>query len=182
MLGAVLSSLASVAPDVGAALVPRRLRAGVTMEELSVTSQSFGSGAAIPVDNSCDGADRSPQLTWSAPPEKTKAFAIVVEDPEAPGGDFTHWLVYDVPATTRTLAEGADIAAAGGAEGTSSFGRVGYGGPCPPRRELHLYHFRVFALDAPLDPSSRARLAMPSTRPWPTTSSPPASSQGTFSR
>ncbi|HEY8088989.1 MAG TPA: YbhB/YbcL family Raf kinase inhibitor-like protein [Polyangiaceae bacterium] len=124
--------------------------AGATMAELSVTSQSFGSRAAIPVDDSCDGADRSPQLTWSAPPEKTKAFAIVVEDPDAPGGDFTHWLVYDLPATLRALPEGADIGAAGGVEGTSSFGRVGYDGPCPPRRELHLYQFRVLALDAPL--------------------------------
>lgn len=124
--------------------------AGTTLERLTVTSQTFGSGAAIPVDNSCDGADRSPQLTWSAPPERTRAYAVVAEDPDAAGGLFTHWLAYDLPMSTRSLPEGADIGALGGAEGTNSFGRTGYAGPCPPRREMHGYVFRIYALDAPL--------------------------------
>jgi hypothetical protein len=124
--------------------------AGVTMESLSVTSKTFASGAAIPVDNSCDGADRSPQLTWSAPPSKTAAYAIVADDPDAPGGDFTHWLAYDLPVSTLAVAEGADVASLGGTEGATSFGRTGYAGPCPPRREMHRYFFHVYALDAPL--------------------------------
>jgi Raf kinase inhibitor-like YbhB/YbcL family protein len=123
---------------------------GHTLAALTVTSKAFASGGAIPVDHSCDGADRSPPLTWSAPPEGTKSLAIVVDDPDAPGGTFTHWLAFNLPATALALPENADVAALGAEEGTNGFGRAGYGGPCPPRREMHRYYFRVFALDAPL--------------------------------
>ncbi|MGD0524404.1 MAG: YbhB/YbcL family Raf kinase inhibitor-like protein [Polyangiaceae bacterium] len=123
---------------------------GVTLASLSVTSKTFISNGAIPVDDSCDGADRSPQLTWSAPPAGTRALAIVVDDPDAIGGEFTHWLAYNLAPTTSSLPEGVDSATLGGDEGTNSFGRVGYAGPCPPRREMHRYEFHVFALDAPL--------------------------------
>lgn len=124
---------------------------GVTLAHLSVTSKSFGSGGAIPVDYSCDGADKSPPLTWSAPPEGTKTLAIIVEDPDSRTGDFTHWLAYDIPPTTVSLPEAVDTATLGGEEGTNSFGRGGYAGPCPPRQEMHRYYFHVFALDAPLN-------------------------------
>src|SRR5260370_11528940 len=70
--------------------------AGMTMERLTVTSKSFPSNGAIPVDYTCDGADRSPQLTWSAPPQGTLSFTILVDDPDAPGGDFTHWVVFNL--------------------------------------------------------------------------------------
>jgi Raf kinase inhibitor-like YbhB/YbcL family protein len=123
---------------------------GVALAALTVTSKAFASGGAIPVDHSCDGADRSPPLTWSAPPAGTKTLAVVVDDPDAPGGDFTHWLAYDLPASTVALPENADMASLGAEEGTNGFGRSGYGGPCPPRHEMHRYYFRVFALDAPL--------------------------------
>jgi Raf kinase inhibitor-like YbhB/YbcL family protein len=123
---------------------------GVTLASLSLTSKTFTANGAIPVDNSCDGADRSPQLTWSAPPAGTRALAIVVDDPDAIGGEFTHWLAFNLAPTTSSLPEGVDSAALGGDEGTNSFGRVGYAGPCPPRREMHRYEFHVFALDAPL--------------------------------
>jgi Raf kinase inhibitor-like YbhB/YbcL family protein len=123
---------------------------GVTLASLSVTSKTFTPNGAIPVDNSCDGADRSPQLTWSAPPAGTRALAIVVDDPDAIGGEFTHWLAFNLAPTTSSLPEGVDSAALGGDEGTNSFGRGGYAGPCPPRREMHRYEFHVFALDAPL--------------------------------
>jgi hypothetical protein len=118
---------------------------------LSVTSKAFAPNGAIPVDDSCDGADRSPPLVWSAPPEGTRAFAILVDDPDAIGGDFTHWLAYNLPPTTLGLPEGVDAAGLGGGEeGTNSFGRAGYAGPCPPRHEMHRYVFHVFALNAPL--------------------------------
>jgi Raf kinase inhibitor-like YbhB/YbcL family protein len=123
---------------------------GVTLAALTVTSKAFASGAAIPVDNSCDGADHSPPLTWSAPPEGTKALAIVVDDPDAPGGDFTHWLAYNLPPSTLALPENAEVTNLGAEEGTNGFGRTGYAGPCPPRHEMHRYYYRVFALDAPL--------------------------------
>jgi Raf kinase inhibitor-like YbhB/YbcL family protein len=123
---------------------------GVTLASISVTSKGFGSGGAIPVDYSCDGTDKSPPLTWSAPPEGTKALAIIADDPDAPGGDFTHWLAYNIPPTTTSLPEAVDATTLGGDEGTNSFGRGGYAGPCPPRREMHRYYFHVFALNAPL--------------------------------
>lgn len=123
---------------------------GATLASLGVTSKSFPSSGAIPVDYTCDGADRSPELTWSAPPAGTKSLAIVVNDPDAPGGDFTHWLVFNVRPDALAIPEASDPAALGGIAGLNGFGRVGYSGPCPPRMELHRYFFRVFALDAPL--------------------------------
>jgi Raf kinase inhibitor-like YbhB/YbcL family protein len=123
---------------------------GVTLTRLAVTSRAFGTGGAIPVDYSCDGANRSPPLTWSAPPEGTKTLAVLVEDPDAPGGTFVHWVIYDIPPSTLTLSEGADLAALGAAEGTNGFDRPGWGGPCPPRQEMHRYFFHVYALNAAL--------------------------------
>lgn len=123
---------------------------GIVLSKLSVTSKAFAPNGAIPVDCTCDGADRSPPLTWSAPPAGTRALAIVVDDPDAAGGDFTHWLAYNLAPTALSLPEGVDSATLGGEEGTNSFGRIGYAGPCPPRHEMHRYDFRVLALDAPL--------------------------------
>ena len=124
---------------------------GTTMETLAVTSRSFPSNGDIPVDYTCDGADRSPQLTWSAPPPGTKSFAVVVEDPDASSGSFTQWIAYNISADTRALPEAADPATLGGASGLNDFKRPGYGGPCPPQLEIHHYAFRVFALNAQLD-------------------------------
>jgi Raf kinase inhibitor-like YbhB/YbcL family protein len=123
---------------------------GVTIEKLAVTSQSFPSNGAIPVDYSCDGADRSPQLTFSTPPRGTKTFAILVEDPDAPSGDFTHWTLYDISADHLAIPEGADPSSLGASSGVNDFSRPGYAGPCPPKMELHRYYFRVFALNAEL--------------------------------
>ena len=124
---------------------------GVTLSSLAVTSRSLPSSHAIPVDYTCDGADKSPQLTWSAPPPGTKTFAIFAEDPDAPGGTFTHWIAYNVPGDARELPEAADPATLGGAVGNNDFNRPGYSGPCPPKGELHRYYFRVFALNAAVD-------------------------------
>jgi Raf kinase inhibitor-like YbhB/YbcL family protein len=123
---------------------------GVTLATLSVTSKAFAPDGAIPIDSTCDGADRSPPLAWSAPPEGTRSLAVLVDDPDAVGGEFTHWLAYDIPPATVALPEGVDATTVGGKEGTNSFGRIGYAGPCPPRHEMHHYEFRVFALNAPL--------------------------------
>lgn len=123
---------------------------GTTMETLAVTSRSFASDGEIPVDYTCDGANKSPQLTWSAPPAGTKGFAIVVDDPDAPSGTFTHWIVYDISADARSLPEAVDPTTAGAASGLNDFKRAGYGGPCPPQLEIHHFYFRVFALNAAL--------------------------------
>jgi Raf kinase inhibitor-like YbhB/YbcL family protein len=123
---------------------------GAVLGAITVTSKAFSTSGSIPVDHTCDGADRSPPLTWSAPPEGTRAIAVVMDDPDAPGGNFTHWVAFDIAATTVSLSEGADVASFGGTEGINGFGRVGYAGPCPPRGEVHRYYFRVFALNAPV--------------------------------
>ncbi len=120
---------------------------GVSVASMTVTSNSFTSNGQIPVDNSCDGADRSPQLTWSSPPEGTKSIAIMADDPDAPGGNFTHWIAFNLPPETRTLAEGVDPSTLGARLGQNDFQSVGYRGPCPPKREIHRYQFRVYALD-----------------------------------
>ncbi|HEX3771388.1 MAG TPA: YbhB/YbcL family Raf kinase inhibitor-like protein [Polyangiaceae bacterium] len=123
---------------------------GAGLQSMTVTSRSFPSGGQIPVDFTCDGADRSPALTWSAPPAGTQSFAVVMEDPDAPSGTFTHWIALDISGDTRTMAEAIDVATLGGRVGTNDFKRPGYSGPCPPHREVHRYLFRVYALNAPL--------------------------------
>jgi Raf kinase inhibitor-like YbhB/YbcL family protein len=127
---------------------------GASLQRLAVTSRSFESNGAIPVDYTCDGADRSPQLTWSAPPSGTKSFAILVTDPDAAGGEFVHWVAYGIRADATSIPEATDAAELGGLSGTNGFNRTGYSGPCPPKMELHTYAFRVYALDAVLAPRS----------------------------
>lgn len=125
--------------------------AGVSLGSLTVTSNSFSSNSAIPVDFTCDGTDKSPELTFSAPPEGTQSFAIIADDPDAPGGTFTHWVAYNIRGDVRAIPEGADVSSLGGAAGTNDFNRAGYAGPCPPKGEIHRYFFRVFALNAHID-------------------------------
>jgi len=143
---ASFASFAGIACGTTGSLAPP----GKVVESLAVTSRSFPSGGQIPVDYTCDGANRSPQLTWSAPPPGTHGFAVVVEDPDAPSGTFTHWIAYDISGDARSLPEAVDLASTGGSTGLNDFKRPGYGGPCPPQLEIHRYAFRVFALDAPL--------------------------------
>jgi Raf kinase inhibitor-like YbhB/YbcL family protein len=121
---------------------------GVKAATLTVTSRSFASGGAIPVDLTCDGANRSPQLTWSAPPQGTQTFAIIANDPDAPSGDFTHWVLFNVAGDALSVAEGVDPATLGAAAGSNGFNQQGYGGPCPPKYEIHHYVFQVYALDS----------------------------------
>ena len=124
---------------------------GMTAATLTVTSRSFASGGTIPVDLTCDGANRSPQLTWSAPPAGTKAFALVADDPDAQSGDFTHWVLFNLPGDALTLAEAVDPTSLGATAGVNGFGQPGYGGPCPPKYEIHHYVFQLYALDAKVD-------------------------------
>lgn len=116
---------------------------------LRVTSNSFADGGKMPARLTCDGTDLSPELHFSTPPAGTRSFAIVVEDPDAPTA-FVHWLAYGVPADTRELPEGTSTASKRlehSAEGINSFGRMGYGGPCPPEGAAHHYLFHIYALD-----------------------------------
>lgn len=132
------------------------------MASLTISSPSFQSDQPIPAKHSCEGDDASPALKWSGAPEGTESFALICDDPDAPGGVWTHWVIYGIPATTSELPEGVaktdTVAALGGAkQGVNSFGRVGYGGPCPPRGHgAHHYHFKVFALKGAVDLPPRA--------------------------
>jgi Raf kinase inhibitor-like YbhB/YbcL family protein len=117
---------------------------------LSLTTKAFKPGALIPKQFACDGLDASPDLDWSSAPQETRSFALIVEDPDAPGGNWVHWVVYNLPASTHHLSEGvpkrSDIQA-GGRQGQNDFGAVGYNGPCPPAGRPHRYFFRLYALD-----------------------------------
>ncbi|MGE5220464.1 MAG: YbhB/YbcL family Raf kinase inhibitor-like protein [Chloroflexota bacterium] len=127
-------------------------------------SPAIRAGAAIPGRYTCDAEDFSPPLRWENAPKQTKAFALIVDDPDAPGGTWVHWVIYDLPATANELAENISKSATlatGAKQGRNDFGRVGYGGPCPPPGRAHRYHFKLYALDAPtgLKPSaSKAQL------------------------
>ena len=127
-----------------------------TLVSLSVTSPAFKDGSAIPTQFTCDGANRSPALQWSGAPDQTAAYALIVEDPDAPSGTFIHWVLYDIPSNVHAIpegiAKGPTVASLGGAkQGETGFkGTPGYGGPCPPKGPAHHYHFRLFALDKSL--------------------------------
>ena len=109
----------------------------------SLTSPGFHSGQPVPARFTCDGANRSPALVWQGAPTGGRGFALVMHDPDAPGGDFTHWLLWDIPSTVHALAEGAPLP---GVSGRNGFGRIWYGGPCPPPGRAHRYFFQLHAL------------------------------------
>jgi hypothetical protein len=117
---------------------------------LSLRSIAFETGTPIPKAHTCDGRDVSPALRWDNPPPDTRAFALICEDPDAPAGTWTHWVIYGIPDELRQLPEGVPPQATlpdGTAQGKNDFGRPGYGGPCPPRGRPHRYFFRLYALD-----------------------------------
>lgn len=121
---------------------------------LSLSSSAFKEGDKIPVKYTCDGEDVSPPLIWGEPPQKTQAFALIVDDPDAPSGIFTHWVLFNIPANVRELEENVPARERlenGILQGKNDFGRIGYSGPCPPRGPAHRYRFTVYALDKPLD-------------------------------
>lgn len=121
----------------------------------------FSERANIPRRFTCDGEDVSPALQWADEPSETQSFALIMDDPDAPGGTWNHWLVWDIPSYIHSLPEGNEHASLG-KSGTNDFGRRGYGGPCPPAGASHRYFFRLFAVDAPaLGPSQGVkRLAL----------------------
>lgn len=120
---------------------PTSTPAGATMQ---LTSAAFADGGPIPAKYTCDGDDVSPPLAWTDVPEGTRAFALIVTDPDA--GDFVHWVLTAIPGETRELPEGEGDAI--GVPGQTSFGDAGWGGPCPPSGE-HRYVFELLALSEP---------------------------------
>ena len=120
---------------------------------LQVTSSAFQNGKPIPSKYTCDGANVSPPLAWSGVPSNTKSWAVICEDPDAPKGRFTHWIIYGIPVSVTQLADGVSSGGnlpTGAKQGLNDFKKGGYAGPCPPSGKAHRYSFTVYALDADL--------------------------------
>ena len=111
----------------------------------SISSPAFVSGGEIPRRFTCDGEGISPQVVWNQAPDGTRSFVLIVDDPDAPRGTFTHWVVFDVPADRTDIPSGTGADAVG-LSGRNSLGKAGYMGPCPPSG-THRYFFRLSALD-----------------------------------
>jgi Raf kinase inhibitor-like YbhB/YbcL family protein len=114
---------------------------------IKITSAAFQQGGNIPAKFTCDGANANPPLQFQGIPATAQSLVLIVDDPDAPGGLFTHWLVWNIDPKTNSIAEGS---APKGVQGTNDFGKTGYGAPCPPSG-THRYFFRIFALDRALD-------------------------------
>ena len=118
----------------------------------SLVSEAFGNDETIPALYTCDGDNVSPALAWSGVPEGTQSFALITDDPDAPGGTFTHWVLYNIRTTAPSLPEGVEtvpMPAYGleGFQGSNDAGGIGYTGPCPPPGDPHRYRFTLYALD-----------------------------------
>jgi Raf kinase inhibitor-like YbhB/YbcL family protein len=131
---------------------------GETMA-FEIKSSAFSQGQPIPKNHTCEGSDVSVPLRWTDPPAGTKSFALIADDPDAPMGTWVHWVAYDLPAEAREMTEGVSKQEAlrdGTKQGLNDFGRVGYGGPCPPPGKPHRYFFKLYALDKKLGLPPRA--------------------------
>jgi Raf kinase inhibitor-like YbhB/YbcL family protein len=123
---------------------------GIAMTQITMNSPVFQPGAEIPVEFTCEGENLSPALHWEGVPNEAKSLTLIAEDPDAPSGTFTHWLFFDLPANRSALPEGIpphERPKVGGVQGTNDFGKLGYGGPCPPAGNAHRYFFKLYALD-----------------------------------
>src|ERR1700751_1625651 len=121
--------------------------------KMKITSSAFQQGGNIPSKLSCDGANTNPPLQISDVPPGAKTLVLIVDDPDAPSGLFTHWAVWNISPQISSIPEGSTPK---GVQGTNDFGKSGYGGPCPPSG-THRYYFKVFALDRELDLSFGAK-------------------------
>jgi Raf kinase inhibitor-like YbhB/YbcL family protein len=123
---------------------------GATMK---ITSSAFHERGEIPSKFTCDGSDTSPPLQITGIPSEAKSLVLIADDPDAPSGLFTHWLVWNISPQTSSIAEGSTPK---GVQGANDFGKPGYRGPCPPPG-VHRYSFKIFALDRELDLRSGAK-------------------------
>ncbi|MEA3186436.1 MAG: hypothetical protein QOD99_266 [Chthoniobacter sp.] len=129
-------------------LLPLSVFAQIAPESvMKITSPDFGDGGNIPKRFTCDDQNVNPTLQITGAPAAAKSLALIVDDPDAPGGTFTHWLLWNLPAKLEEI-----IAAStpnGAVQGSNGFGKKSYGGPCPPSGQ-HRYYFRLYALDIPV--------------------------------
>jgi hypothetical protein len=119
-----------------------------TMKQITITSPAFEDRGKIPSKYTCDGEDINPPLDFENVPEDTQSLVLIVEDPDAPGKTWVHWVVFNISPTTTHIAE--DSVPGRGIEAVTDFGHAGYGGACPPSG-THRYYFKLFALDTELD-------------------------------
>ena len=127
--------------------------------EFALTIPGFTNGGDISKKFTCDAEDVSPQLTWSDSPKGTVAFAVLVDDPDAPVGNWNHWAIWNIPGESQGLAQGIPKTSHlpdGSVQGTNDFRKVGYNGPCPPAGKPQRYYFKLFALDQKLNLESTA--------------------------
>jgi Raf kinase inhibitor-like YbhB/YbcL family protein len=133
-------------------------------KSMTISSESFEPGHDIPMKYTCDGEDMSPQLSWDGAPEGTETFTLIMDDPDAPGRTFTHWVLYNISASRSELPEGVTaekLVKKGCSQALNDFRMAGYGGPCPPPGKPHHYHFKLYALNTELDvPSGMPRSAI----------------------
>ncbi len=117
---------------------------------IQITSTAFPEGEPIPSRYTCDAEDKSPLLRWTDLPKGTRSIALVCDDPDAPGGNWVHWILFGLPPQITELPEGVPTMGdlpSGARQGKNSFGKIGYGGPCPPKGSAHRYFFNLYALD-----------------------------------
>ena len=120
---------------------------------LTITSPGFPAEGMIPAKYTCAGANVSPPLSWTGVPAGTRTLALICDDPDAPGGTWVHWVIFNLPVTASTLVEKIDTVPTlpnATRQGVNDFGKIGYGGPCPPPGKPHHYFFKLYALDARL--------------------------------
>jgi hypothetical protein len=118
---------------------------------LELKSIVFQHNAYIPLKYSCKAEDFSPPLSWTGAPQGTVSFALICDDPDAPSGDWVHWVIFNIPASKASLPENISktgTLADGSVQGINDFTKLGYGGPCPPPGKPHRYFFKLYALDA----------------------------------
>lgn len=119
--------------------------------EFTLNSLDFENGKIIPKEFTCEGANKTPKLVWKNAPEKTKSFALICDDPDAPAGTWVHWVIYNIPADKQSLdhvKDNSEKLADGTMQGANSSKKIGYDGPCPPKGHgIHHYHFKLYALD-----------------------------------
>lgn len=121
---------------------------------LNLTSSAFENQKSIPAKYTCNGENVNPPLQFSGIPEKAKSLALIMDDPDAPNGTWVHWLLWNINPQTQEVAENSFPAE--GVQGITSFGKAGYGGPCPPSG-IHRYFFKLYALDAALNLPANAK-------------------------
>lgn len=124
------------------------------LASFEMTSAAFAAGTTIPQQYTCDGADLSPPLSWAAPPEGTQSLVLIADDPDAPRKTWVHWVLYDLAPDLRELPEDLpqqETLPEIGTQGKNDFGKIGYGGPCPPKGKPHRYFFRLYAIDTKLN-------------------------------